>query len=135
MQFSGVSKKCVGLTNKRNMTLVCASKKNNIRTIKQLNQLFYDCPKITGEELFALIKGRRMQFSHEEENIVQMIVYPEMWKTNQTTWQGIADVMNVWSVAEQVREKTKTVPDNQTEPIAFDLIIEDLSWMDSPYDY
>jgi hypothetical protein len=78
--------------------------------ILKLNKLFFECPDLTGEELLSLTKGRRLQFS-QDETTYELLVHKDVWKTKRDTWNGMASILNTWSVGDQLREKMKDMPD------------------------
>jgi hypothetical protein len=65
---------------------------------------------MSGEELYLLCKGRRLEFAHEDYNI-HLLVHTDMWETERHTWVSVADTLNTWSVGDQVRENLASIKD------------------------
>lgn len=97
------------------------------RMIQRLNKLFYECSPLTGEELHSLTNGRRLQFA--QDDTLQLIMYPDTWQVEKRTWDGMADILNTWSVGDQIREKVKGFEKDKL--VVIDLVVEDY---DSNYD-
>lgn len=74
------------------------------RTVRQLNNLFYKCNDITGQELRELTQSRRLQFSQTSEDI-RLIVYKETWNKpdDDDIWDGMAEIINALSVGDRIR--------------------------------
>jgi hypothetical protein len=104
-------------TNKR--YVVAKAKKG---TVSMLNKLFYECQELNGDELYLLCKGRKLQFSQTDYQ-VELLVYQQAWQVDKRTWSGMADILNSWSVGDQVREKIKTMKDE--ELLVIPLVIPD----------
>lgn len=74
------------------------------RDKKALSKIYNNYEKVTGTELYTLFKGRRLQFNTERSSgKIDLVVQKDVWKTDQKTWQGMADILNEWSVAQQLR--------------------------------
>ena len=72
--------------------------------IKKLNKIYYTCNDLSSSELRILVNNRRLQFS-QMDDYMELIIYPEIWETDDIVWDGISEILNVWSVGDQVREK------------------------------
>jgi len=83
-----------------------------MRNIRRFNKLFYECVDLTGDELRSLTKGRRIQFSQDNE-FYELIVHKEIWDKNNDTWDGMANILNTWSAGDQIREKIKDLTDDE----------------------
>ena len=88
-----------------------ASKSQRMRNIRKLNKIFYERVDLGGPGLHSLTKGRRLQFSSDEDQY-EMIIHKDIWKTKRDTWDGMANILNTWSVGDQVREKIKDMSDD-----------------------
>lgn len=88
---------------------VCACsphKRDHASTIKSLNNLFYECPHLTGQELQELVFHKRVQFNFVEgETDVELTIYPHVWTIPDQTWSELASILNIWRVGDQVRNK------------------------------
>ena len=80
------------------------SQKINHSTIHTLNDLYYVCSPLTGDELRALVVGRRMQFSNTE-NGIELYIFPEKADYDDITWNGLSDILNAWYAGDQIRNK------------------------------
>ena len=69
-----------------------------------LNQLFHKCDDLTGDELKSIVNGRRLQFNTDNPECISITVYPDIWNTNDRMWNGMANILNMWSVGDQVRK-------------------------------
>ena len=98
--------------------VTCAHYDQNV--VKKLNKLFYSCRQLKVDELYSLCKGRRIQFS-QDDNRLQLIIYGDHWKTDKRTWSGMTDILNAWSVGDQIRTKLADISD---ETYVIDLITE-----------
>jgi hypothetical protein len=56
-------------------------------------------------------------------------MYPDTWQVEKRTWDGMADILNTWSVGDQIREKVKGFEKDKL--VVIDLVVEDY---DSNYD-
>lgn len=87
-------------------------RKQRMHNIRRFNKLFYECVDLTGDELRSITKGRRIQFS-QDAYVHELIVHKEVWNTQKDTWDGMANILNTWSVGDQIREKIKDLPDDE----------------------
>lgn len=71
-----------------------------------LNEIFHKCDDLTGDELKSIVAGRRLQFSTEDPECISVVIYQEMWETDDKMWNGVAEMLNTWSVGDQIRKIT-----------------------------
>ena len=96
------------------------SSKENREIVRNLNRLYYSCKPLQAKELYEICKGRRLQFT-QDDDCIQMIVYSNQWRQDTETWSGMADILNTWSVGDQIRNKLANLPN---ETYVIDLITE-----------
>lgn len=101
------------ITIRRNIRTLCIP--NIHETRKRLNTIFYACEPLSGRELRELVKYRRLQFS-AVENGVELFVYLDKWEmpheNDLSVWDGMSDILNVWSAGDQIRNYAKQIKDN-----------------------
>lgn len=86
-----------------------------MREREMLNRLYYkDMRRMTGDELYVISKGRKIQFNTDVDNgTIDLVIQKEKWATESMTWKGVADILNEWQVTDQLRRAIINLDDNE----------------------